>query len=166
VASERAADPAAEKQFHTIQDLVVLARNAKAELGLQEKRPSAQAASEDLRVLELFEMHQAAILRLAGLGALSLTRSRLAGEGVGYRITPAFGLRLFHGERVDHEGERSRLQKEKEKLERQLAQVKKQLENEEFLRRAPQEVVRGAEHRHTELSDHYRKVLESLERLG
>ncbi len=166
VVSERAADPAVEKQFQTIQDFIVLARNAKAELGLQKKRPSAQAASEDLRVLELFETHQAAILRLAGLEALNFSRSRLAGQGAAYRVGPVFDLRLFHDERVDHEGERSRLQKEKEKLERQLAQVKKQLANEEFLRRAPQEVIRGAEHRHTELSDHYRKVLESLERLG
>jgi hypothetical protein len=40
------------------------------------------------------------------------------------------------------------------------------LENQEFLSRAPREVVRGVEHRHSELNVHYRKVLESLERLG
>jgi valyl-tRNA synthetase len=67
---------------------------------------------------------------------------------------------------VDQEAERARLQKEKEKLERQLAQVKKQLENQEFLSRAPQEVVRSTEHRHAELNVHYRKVVDSLERLG
>jgi valyl-tRNA synthetase len=44
--------------------------------------------------------------------------------------------------------------------------VKKQLENQEFLSRAPQEVVRSTEHRHAELNVHYRKVLDSLERLG
>jgi valyl-tRNA synthetase len=80
--------------------------------------------------------------------------------------TPTFDLRLFHEEPVDHEAERARLQKEREKLERQLAQVKKQLENQEFLSRAPRDVVRGVEHRHSELNVHYRKVMESLERLG
>jgi valyl-tRNA synthetase len=79
---------------------------------------------------------------------------------------PIFDLRIFHEEPTDHEAERSRLRKEKEKLERALAQVKTQLENKEFAERAPQEVVRGVQHRHSEMNDRYKKVLESLERLG
>ncbi len=164
--SERVADPVSEKQFQTIQDLIVAARNAKAAIGLQGQTPSAQVASEDLRVLELFRAHQETILRLAGLQVLNFTRERLGAHGAGVRVTAAFDLRLFHEERVDHEAERSRLQKEKEKLEHALAQVDKQLSNEGFLSRAPRDVVRGAEHRRSELSDHYRKVLDSLERLG
>ena len=166
LASERVADPVSEKQFETVQELIVTARNAKAEMGLQNLKPSAQVASEDLRVLELFRSQQEAVLRLAGLQALNFQRGRLAAEVGAVRVTPTFDLRLFHEERVDQEAERARLQKEKEKLERQLAQVKKQLENQEFLSRAPQEVVRSTEHRHAELNVHYRKVVDSLERLG
>jgi valyl-tRNA synthetase len=44
--------------------------------------------------------------------------------------------------------------------------VKAQLENREFTERAPREVVRGVEHRHSDLSYRYTKVVESLERLG
>jgi valyl-tRNA synthetase len=58
------------------------------------------------------------------------------------------------------------LQKEKQKIERQLPQVRAQLGNQDFLARAPREVVRGAEHRLKELEEHYRKILETLERLG
>jgi valyl-tRNA synthetase len=165
--SERVADPVSEKEFEMVQELVVAARNAKAEMGLQNKRPSAQVASEDLRLLELYRAQQEAILRLAGLQALNFSRERLAAAEVpGVRVTPSFDLRLFHDEPVDHQAERARLKKEREKIEGELAQAKKQLANQEFLTRAPREVVRGVEHRHAELSDHYRKVLESLERLG
>lgn len=165
--SERAADPVSERQFETVQALIVAARNAKAELGLQNQKPSAQVACEDLRILELFREHQEAILRLAGLQALNFTRGRLAADLAGVRrATAAVDLRLFHEERVDHGAERARLQKEKVKLEQDLARVKKQLGNQEFLSRAPRDVVRGVEHRHAELADHYRKVLESLERMG
>ncbi len=164
--SERVADPVSEKQFQTVQELIVAARNAKAELGLQKLKPSAQGASEDLRLLELFRAHQETILRLAGLRALNFTRERLPVDVRPIRIGAAFDLRLFHEAPADHGAERSRLQKERERLERQLVQVEKQLGNQEFLSRAPHEVVRGVEHRHSELSDHYRKVLESLERLG
>ena len=164
--SERVADPISERQFEIIKSLVVTARNAKAEMGLQNQKPSAQVACDDLRLLELFRAHQEAILRLAGVQALNFTRERLARETVGLRSTADFDLRLFHEERVDHQAERARLEREKTKLERALAEVKAQLASREFRSRAPQEVVRSVEHRHSELTDHYRKVLESLERLG
>jgi valyl-tRNA synthetase len=44
--------------------------------------------------------------------------------------------------------------------------VKKQLENRNFLDRAPEEVVRKAENYRTELETQFQKVVESLERLG
>ena len=163
---ERVADPISEKQFQTIQDLVVAARNAKAEMGLPKQKPSMQVASDDLRLLELFRAHQETILRLAGLQALNFTRGRLAADVAGARATANFDLRILHEEKVDHAAERTRLQKDKEKLERQLAQVKGQLQNQEFLTRAPREVVRSVEHRHAELTEHFLKVIQSLERLG
>ena len=164
--NERVADPVSEKQFETIKELVVAARNAKAEMNLQKQKPSAQVASDDLRLLELFRAQQESILRLAALQAVNFTRGRLAADLSGVRVTPGFDLRILREEKVDHAAERSRLRKEKEKLEEQIAQAKKQLQNQGFLDRAPRDVVRGVQHRHSELTDQYRKVLESLERLG
>jgi len=163
--SERVADPISEKQFQTVQELIVAARNAKAETGLQKRKVSAQVASDEMRLLELFRAHQESILRLAGLQALNFTRGRLAADVVGVRHAADFDLRLLVDERVNQEAERTRLQTEKERLARQIARIKTQLENQEFLSRAPRDVVRGVEHRHAELTEHYRKVLESLERL-
>ena len=164
--SERVADPISEKEFEKIQELVVTARNAKAEMSLQKQKPSLHVAAEDLRLLEIFRTHQETILRLGGFQAMHLTRGRLAADLSDVRSGPAFDLRILHEEKVDHEAERARLQKEKLKLEQQLAQVRKQLDNQDFVARAPKEVVRGAEHRLKELEEHLRKVLESLERLG
>jgi valyl-tRNA synthetase len=164
--SERAADPISERQFELIQGLIVSLRNAKAEMGLQKVKPSAQVGCEDLRWLELFRSHLETILRLSAFQALSFTRERLDATAQGVRGGPVFDLRIFHDEPADHEAERSRLRKEKEKLERALAQVKAQLENPEFAQRAPREVVRGMEHRHSEMNERYKKVVESLERLG
>ncbi len=164
--NERLADPISEKHFERIQELVVTARNAKAEMGLQKQKPSLQVAAEDLRLLELFRDHQGSILRLAGLEALHLTRGHLAADLPDVRSGASFDLRILHEEKVDHDAERLRLQKEKQKLEKQLAQVQAQLGNQDFLARAPREIVRGAEHRLKELEEHLRKIAESLERLG
>jgi valyl-tRNA synthetase len=162
--SEGAADPVSEKQFELIQDLIVSLRNAKAEMGLQKVKPSAQVGCEDLRWLELFRAHQETILRLSAYQALNFTRERLEATAPGVRGGPIFAVRVFHEVPSDHEAERARLEKEKEKTEQALAQVQKQLDNENFLARAPQEVVRGVAHRRAELAGHLRKILESLER--
>ncbi|MGO8792840.1 MAG: valine--tRNA ligase [Terriglobia bacterium] len=162
----RMADPISEKQFEKIQELVVTARNAKAEMGLQKQKPSLQVAAEDLRLLEIFRTHQDTILRLAAMQAMHLTRGRLASDVPDVRSNASFDLRILHEEKVDPEAERTRLQKEKQKLEQQLTQVRTQLGNQDFLARAPKEIVRGAEHRRKELEEHLHKVSESLERLG
>jgi valyl-tRNA synthetase len=164
--TERVADPVSEKQLENVQELVVIARNAKAEMGLQTQKPSLQLAAEDLRLLEVYRAHQDTILRLAGLRAMHLTRGRLSAETPDLRSAPSFDLRILHEEKVDHEAERLRLEKEKQKLEQQRVQVRAQLDNQQFLERAPREVVRGAEHRARELEGQLSKVLESLERLG
>jgi valyl-tRNA synthetase len=163
---ERVADPISEKQFEKVQELVVTARNAKAEMGLQKVKPSLQVAAEDLRLLEIFRTHQETILRLSSMQALHLTRGRLAADLADVRSGVSFDLRILHEEKVDPEAERARLQKEKQKLEQQLAQVQAQLTNQDFVARAPMEIVRGAEHRRKEIEEHLRKVTESLERLG
>jgi valyl-tRNA synthetase len=164
--NQRAADPVSEKQFELIQDLVISLRNAKAEMGLQKVKPSAQVGCEDLRWLELFRAHLETILRLSTFQALTFTRERLEAAIPEVRRGAIFDLRVLKETPVDHEAERSRLQKEKEKLAQALAQARAQLENQAFVDRAPREVVRGVERRRAELEDHYAKVVEALERLG
>jgi valyl-tRNA synthetase len=163
--SERAADSVSEKQFELIQDLVVSLRNAKAEMGLQKVRPSAQVGCEDLRWLELFRSHLDTILRLSSFQALTFVRDRLEATIPGVRGGPIFTLRVFHEQPVDQVAELARLQKEKQKIEEALAGVKKQLENESFLARAPQEIVRSVTRRRDELADHLRTTLRSIEGL-
>ena len=161
--SERVANPIAEKEFKKIQDLVIAARNAKAESGLQTEKVGARAGSEDAAILELFNVHRQTIQRLAGLESLEIVSGRLEG---GIPVTSAFEFQLVYQKQVDDEAERSRLAKEKEKLEAGLARVKKQLENRSFLDRAPEDVVRKTENHRAELEIQFQKVVESLERLG
>ncbi|MGH9402108.1 MAG: valine--tRNA ligase [Terriglobia bacterium] len=162
---ERAKDPVSEKEFEEICALVVGTRNAKAERGLQRERPSGQVASDDRRLLALFRECQEAILRLSGLEALNFTTGRLPADAERIPVTATTDLRLFHEAHMDIEAERARLEKEKGKIEQSLAQARSQLENQGFLSRAPRDVVRGVEKRREELSAHYEKVVQSLDRL-
>jgi valyl-tRNA synthetase len=161
----RMEDRVSESQFEDIRKLVVAVRNGKAELGLQRERPSAQVASEDTRLLELFRQHQEPILRLAGLKALTFTRGRLGGDVERIPVSASVDVRMFHERKVDRSAERERLEKERGRLEESIQQAERQLQNEQFRNRAPREVVRGVEQRHAELSSHLRKIIESLDRL-
>ena len=71
-------------------------------------------------------------------------------------------MRVFYEQPVDHEAELARLEKEKQKTEQALAQVQKQLDNEHFVARAPQEVVRSVTRRRDELTEHLRRIRESI----
>ncbi|MGH9451426.1 MAG: valine--tRNA ligase [Terriglobia bacterium] len=161
----RAKDPVSEKEFQEIQALVIAARNAKAERGLQRERPSAQVAGDDRRLLALFREHQDPILRLAGLEALNFSSERLPADAGRIPLTAKLDLRLFHEARVDAAAERERLEKDKAKIEQALAQTQRKLENREFTGRAPSDVVRGVEKRHQDLAVHHQKIMESLARL-
>ena len=129
LAGERAADPVAEKQFSLLQDLIVALRNAKAEMGLQKVKPSAQVSCEDPRWLELFRAHLETILRLSAYEALSFTRDPLDVAAAGVRSGPLYSLRVFHEAPVDHDAERARLAQREGEARASLAQVKAQLEN-------------------------------------
>jgi valyl-tRNA synthetase len=161
--SARAVNSAAEKNFEKIRSLVVAARNARAEAGLQKEKVEARAASEDAAILELFNIHRQTIQRLAGLEALEVVSGRLE---AGVHVSSAFEFELVYEKQIDHAAERSRLAKEKEKLDAALSRVKKQLENRNFLDRAPEEVVRKTENHRAELEVQLQKVVESFERLG
>jgi valyl-tRNA synthetase len=164
--SERVADPVSENQFRVIEELVVAARNAKAEMGLHTEKPSAQVSSQDLRTLETFRAHQETVRRLAGLEALNFTQQPLTAEASGIRhVGAGVDLRLFHEKIIDPTAERARLGRERARLEQQLNQLEKQLQNDGFRRRAPQEVVRATERRRGELSQQHTKIVESLQKI-
>jgi len=156
-------DPISEREFESIRELVVAARNAKAEQNLQREKPSAQVASEDASLLELLRRQQEVILRLAGLTALNFVTGHLA-EAI--PVNGSLDLRILHEVKRDAAAERQRLEREKTKLEQSLVQTRGQLDNQEFVQRAPREVVRNVEQRHNELAAQYEKLLESLGRLN
>ncbi|HEV2423293.1 MAG TPA: valine--tRNA ligase [Terriglobia bacterium] len=162
----RAADPVSEKQFETIQEVIVAARNIKAEMGLHKEKPSAQVASEDTRLLELFRAHQEPILRLAGLEAMNFVRGRLPADASPMPLTSGCDLRLFYERAIEPAAERARLEREAAKLKQQLEQAERQLANESFRSRAPHDVVAGVERRRAELANQSQRIAESLARLG
>ena len=160
----------AAQEMALVQEGIVALRNIRAEMKIDARRrvPGELAATEE-SVVELFRSQQEVIVRLASLTELKLSLDSLPAEGGVLRHAARFDARVpFSPD--DLAVEVKRLQREKEKLGRQLESARTKLANQQFRRKAPQEVVRGLEQRQTEYDTQYQKVsslLSTLEhRLG
>jgi valyl-tRNA synthetase len=125
------ADAEAEREMALLQEIVTAARVLRAEHKLDRKQTlegvlySKQATQVD------------AIQRLANLRLEVETGPAPKLEGA-VRSTPEFDLLLHIPEAAD---QRERLEKENEQLEKLIANSERQLENQEFLNKAPEKVV-------------------------
>jgi valyl-tRNA synthetase len=160
------ADAAAERDMALLQEIIVSARNIRAELKVDASRKvAADFSASDAKVRHAVQANLEPILRLGTLSALNISSERLdPAKGV-VRSTAAFDLRIVYGEAVDKPAEIARLKKEIERLEKDIEGKAQRLADETFRSKAPPEIVHGMEttvaDRKTEL-DKLRSRLEQL----
>ncbi len=73
---------------------------------------------------------------------------------------------MIYERKIDVAAERDRLTKELEKIEKEIANGQRQLNNEQFLAKAPQKVVEGLRNRAQELTGLRDKIKRQVEELG
>ncbi len=169
VVDGRMDDGISVKEFRTLMTLLTSVRMEKAEEGLHESKLAMKLRVEDLGKLKLFRGHQESIMRLGGVSAIMFEHGPIMPGGKGLTDLDErwqFEFPTPEPTTIDIGEARLRLTRDQERIEKSLAQVRGQLSNQEFLARAPREIVRGAEHRLKELEEQLKKVLDSLERLG
>ncbi|HEV2182246.1 MAG TPA: hypothetical protein VGR39_01080, partial [Candidatus Acidoferrales bacterium] len=157
----------AERSVALVQEIVVAARNMRAEIKLDtKKKVAADFASQDSEVRNRAAENLDVILRLGNLSALKIEPGKLkSGEGA-VRSTSQFDLRIqFEGEPVDAKAETAKLKKEKERLEKDIASKKQRLADDTFRSRAPAEIVRGLDATLAERQIEYQKIVERLAQL-
>jgi valyl-tRNA synthetase len=142
VASARLVDDEAEDQFARVMALISAVRTVRAEYHVPPAvavRASVQPAST--LALEAFNAEQDTVERLAKVSELTVAESEAKGIGAHSVLPDGSSVFVPLGDAIDIERECGRLKGELERIERQLASVAKKLGNEQFLARAPEEVV-------------------------
>ena len=132
-------DPEAERQMELVQEIVVAARNLRTTLQLDPRQTLDAVLYSPGLAADLAESHREIIERLAGI-RLEIQREGRPTPGPAVRSTPEFDL-LLRIPAAQSDAQRRRLEKEIQRLEKLVASSQAQLDNEEFLRRAPAEVV-------------------------
>jgi valyl-tRNA synthetase len=115
-------DTAADDAMTRLQDIIVTARNIRAEMKIDaKKKVAAEFSARTPMLRHLLEDNLDPVLRLASLSSLRVTAEHLDPQGAIIRSTAAFDLRIAFGDTMDKPGEIARLKKEVERLKKDIA---------------------------------------------
>jgi valyl-tRNA synthetase len=153
--SEEAKDAAAEAEFALLQEVIVAARNIRAEMKVDaKKKVAADFSSAEAYARTLVDAHREAIARLASLSDLRISEPPGAGEArqpaadSAVRSTARFDLRIVLQDAQSSEelqAEKAKLRKELRRLAADIEAKEKLLANPSFRGRAPADVIAKAE---------------------
>jgi len=154
------ADLDAEREVEVLQQIVTLARNMRAEMKVEPKQRLEGVLYGRGGAREIARAHAEAIEKLTNV------RLELAGEAApaaraGMRSTGAFDMLLKVPEALAA-AQRKRLEKEQEQLARNISSAQRQLSSQEFLSRAPAQVVNGLRQKLAEYEAQAEKIQAAL----
>ncbi len=158
-------DAQVEEEVSILQELVVSVRNLRAEMKIEPKVRVPIQVFAEAEVRKLIEENRATVERLAGVEAIEFVSASLA-KTAGCRTSPHFEVVVVFEKKVDAKAERERLKKEMKRMEGELSNAQRQLANQQFLAKAPGEVVEGIRKRAGELEvllDKTRSALSELQ---
>jgi valyl-tRNA synthetase len=165
-ADEQHFDLAAETEMAILQDLIVNVRNVRAELKVEPRvKVPIEVFAHEPAIRAMIEQNRGAVERLANVEQLTFMDTSLAKQA-GARSTARFDVHLVYERKIDVAAECERLKKEREKLEKEFANNQKQLGNEQFLAKAPANVVEGLRSRAQELVVLIDKTKSKMNELG
>jgi valyl-tRNA synthetase len=150
-ADEKQIDKNAETQMAILQDLIVSVRNLRAELKVETKvKVPVEIYTAEAEIRMLVEQNFGAVERLANVEKVTFAEKSLSNLP-GARNTARFDVHVFYEKKIDVAAESERLKKELEKIEKETANLQRQLANEQFLAKAPAQVIEKMRARVTEL---------------
>ena len=137
-------DPDAESTMNLVMGVTSAVRNIRGEMNVPPSlRVAATVHSSDKKVRQTLDEHGHIIVNLAKLRSLTVTPP---GDRPASSATAVFGestIFVSLKDVIDFAAEQRRLNKELSKIDKELDGVGKKLRNEDFLNKAPEEVVKG-----------------------
>ena len=156
--------PEVEGEMQQLQELIISIRATRKDLGVEEKATVPIRIRTDNGLERVFGDNGVVVQKLARTETMDFVTASL--EGTGIRSTPKFDVQVIYERKIDVAAERERLTKELARFEKEQANADRQLSNEAFLSKAPEQVVKGLHRRATELAVLIEKTHKALDDLG
>ncbi|MDD5748127.1 MAG: valine--tRNA ligase [Actinomycetota bacterium] len=165
--SEFAFDGEAEKTMEIIKSAVTGIRSARSEHGISPSIKISVSIVCDERNKKALKENSSYIMSLAGIEELSFPNSTPTGD-FDVRVVAEGGIEAYisTGRGLARSEEIERLKKKLRKAVVELERVSSKLENPEFVKKAPVEIVEKEKRKSSELLEQKRKLLEQIAALG
>jgi valyl-tRNA synthetase len=153
------------REMEILQALIKDVRNRRKELEVPEKVKTPIQIHTNSAGQRLFHDNRYVIEKLANVEGIRFEEHSIA-KLPGIRAAESYEVGVIFEKKIDVAAERERLNKELKKLETELANAQRQLGNENFLSKAPTNVVEGLRKRKGELEALIPKTRSSLDELA
>jgi len=154
-------DPEAEEEMELIMAVINGIRNIRGEMNIPPAaRVDAVCIEEDSRIRMLLKAHETTICEMARLASLQVGSSREIPKPRVAAGTMAKSVEVYVllKDILDFDSESARLRKELTKLEKEYSFTLKKLSNEDFLQKAPNEVIERERDKGTRLGEKLEKL--------
>ncbi|HEX2122295.1 MAG TPA: valine--tRNA ligase, partial [Thermoanaerobaculia bacterium] len=157
IAEDVLEDPEAERLVNAVKAMITSVRNVRAERGFTPKdRFRLYVRGESDRDTNFFSENAYLLIELARLTEVSIEGEPPAGAH--HDVIEGFHVAIEFPEKVISQEQIERTKREIEKSEKELAALDAKLENEQFVRNAPAQVVQNAVTRQAELRARLEKL--------
>jgi valyl-tRNA synthetase len=159
-------DLAAETEMAILQDLIVSVRNLRAELKIEPKaKIPIEIFTSEPETRTMIEHNLGAVERLGNVEKIKFAGGSLA-KLPGTRSTARFDVHVVYERKIDAAAECEKLKKELERIEKGITNGQRQLGNDQFLSKAPANVVENLRKQQQELTVMQEKTLSKMKELG
>jgi len=166
VSEEADLDPHAEEEMRLLQDLVVEIRTIRAENRISPRQKvEVWLKTPGERERALIPEIRDSILTLANVSALKVEAVFPPDVQMLKGVAGAWEVGISLAEAVDLKSEQARLEKEIRKVTAEIEKLERRLEKNEFLMRAPREVIARAKSELLELRENKAKLEKSLDEI-
>ncbi|MGD8542136.1 MAG: class I tRNA ligase family protein, partial [Desulfobacteraceae bacterium] len=160
-------DPEAEARMERVVGVITAIRTIRGEMNIQPGMALAAAVqSESADVRATLKAHQGLVATLARLKTLEVSQPGERPKTAATAIVPDATVFVSLEGIIDFAAEKARLEKEIQKVIKELNAVSRKLTNEDFLSKAPADVVEKVRGQHAELVEKEGKLQANLERVA
>ena len=164
--SENRFDPDAESQMALLTELISAVRNIRGEMNISPSlNLTATIQTKDSEIKAAIEQYQDILINLAKLDFFSVTDKAERPKSSATAVVGGATIFVSLEGIIDFAKETLRLEKEMNKLVKELATVSKKLENDNFLAKAPEDVVQQVKAKHSLLQEKQQKLQSNLNKI-
>ena len=159
-------DPEAESKMEVITEIISGIRNIRGEMNIAPSLTlEASVQSQDELKIETIKQYQDIIINLARLKSFSASESAIKPKSSATAIVNGASIFVSLEGIIDFAKEAGRLEKEINKLTKELSAVSNKLSNENFLNKAPADVVKKVKEKNAAFLEKQQKLQANLEKI-